>query len=228
MVFGFFGYYTIANIGFGYILGHSAGLTEGDAMAEFSIDSPVREPTDRAQRKRTPLLRAMEKGLGQIDGALLKLGRFLDPLPSLTQKFALDHVEPNYIVPEDIKPSNPIKGTVLVVGCIRERMLQIWEESNCQNCICLIAADSAEAVSMAKRIRIDAAFLSLNFPDLDGMSTARDIRRASAAPGIRIFAVRPEFDQATGLDSDTSEFDATLQMPLNEDGIRSVLTGCLR
>jgi CheY-like chemotaxis protein len=196
-------------------------------MSEYSNNSVISEPSEPSTSAGNPMRLAVEKGLGLVDTALLKIGRLLDPLPPFAQNFSLYHGHPNNIAPKDAEKTPPIKGTVLVVGCIEERMRRIWEESNCQNCICLIAKNNLEAVSLVTRIKFNAVFIPLNCPDLDGITTAKDIRRTSTASDTKIVLIRAPQEAAVEQDVPETDFDATLYWPLGEESVRAVLTDCL-
>lgn len=206
---------------------HIEALNKGDDMAVFFKEAFESEPSDTSEPNGTPVRAFVEKGLGLLDAVLLKIGRLLDPLPLLSLNVSLDHVEPNYIAPKDAVKTPPIKGTVLVVGCIQDRMRQIWEESNSQNCICLIAKNNEEAVSLVTRIKFNAVFIPLNCPDLDGVKTAKDIRRSVAAADTKIVLIRAPQEADTEQDALGTGFDATLHWPLGQENVRAVMSNCL-
>lgn len=208
-------------------MGHGVALTKGDDMTDYAKNSTSSEPGNLPANNGKPLRLAVEKGLDLLDAVLLKFGRLLDPLPPLAQNFSLDQVEPNYIIPKDAVETPPIKGTVLVVGCVQDRMRQIWDESNCQNCICLIAKNNVEAVSLVTRIKFNAVFIPLNCPEFDGVTTARDIRRTSAASDTKIILIRAPQEAIAEQDVLETDFDATLHWPLGQDSMRAVMSNCL-
>jgi two-component system, sensor histidine kinase len=90
-----------------------------------------------------------------------------------------------------------------------------------------LAASGREAVNLAARERFDAAFIDIQMPDLDGLTTMRCMREYTTCRDTAFVAVSAMTSAANERHFLDSGFDAFLPKPLDPRRLRDALSQCL-
>ena len=160
-------------------------------------------------------------------------GRFVSPALDRLKRLIAGHAEPEWSVTlpaHDSASTDP--PLILVVDDKSVNRTLASELLSCWGMKPLLAAGGAEAVALARELRLDLILMDLQMPVLDGFEAAAQIRRSEREHGRRRVPVVAYTSAAVSADQARlrdSGIDAVLRKPADAQAIREcVLRWCLR
>jgi CheY-like chemotaxis protein len=87
-------------------------------------------------------------------------------------------------------------------------------------------ADGSEAIALSAQVDPDVVLLDLNMPDLDGLRTARELRRGSGNRRTRLVALTGQGTWELRKKALDAGFDEFLTKPIPVDALIAALRRC--